>query len=133
MRFTGKERDLETGLDYLGARYMSAVQGRFTSPDPHNPLTEYRTRQELEDYQGEPQNWNRYAYTRNNPLKFIDPDGKETKLAKGGPTKANPIGHAAIIIDNKYIHSVLGMRETTGVVTPVSILTSKRVCGRRSC
>ncbi|WP_162179815.1 RHS repeat-associated core domain-containing protein [Bryobacter aggregatus] len=33
-RFTGKERDGETGLDYFGARYMSAAQGRFTSPDP---------------------------------------------------------------------------------------------------
>ena len=29
--FTGKERDAETGLDYFGARYMSAAQGRFGS------------------------------------------------------------------------------------------------------
>ena len=37
--FTGKERDAETGLDYFGARYMSAAQGRFTSPDlPANYL-----------------------------------------------------------------------------------------------
>ncbi len=33
IQFTGKERDAETGLDYFGARYMSAAQGRFTSPD----------------------------------------------------------------------------------------------------
>jgi RHS repeat-associated protein len=33
-RFTGKERDAETGLDYFGARYMASAQGRFTSPDP---------------------------------------------------------------------------------------------------
>jgi len=32
-RSSGKERDQETGLDYFGARYLSA-QGRFTSPDP---------------------------------------------------------------------------------------------------
>ena len=32
-RFTGKERDAETGLDYFGARYMSSAQGRWTSPD----------------------------------------------------------------------------------------------------
>jgi RHS repeat-associated protein len=32
-QFTGKERDAETGLDYFGARYMSATQGRFTNPD----------------------------------------------------------------------------------------------------
>jgi RHS repeat-associated protein len=33
-KFTGKERDTETGLDFFGARYMSGAQGRFGSPDP---------------------------------------------------------------------------------------------------
>lgn len=33
-RFTGKERDAETGLDCFGARYFSGAQGRFTSVDP---------------------------------------------------------------------------------------------------
>lgn len=64
-KFTGKERDAETGLDYFGARYMSAAQGRFTSPDPllesGNPKN--------------PQSWNRYAYAFNNPLRFVDPNG----------------------------------------------------------
>ncbi|RPJ56342.1 MAG: hypothetical protein EHM23_23820, partial [Acidobacteria bacterium] len=32
-KFTGKERDPESGLDYFGARYYSGPQGRFTSPD----------------------------------------------------------------------------------------------------
>ena len=30
-KFTAKERDSETALDYGGARYMSSVPGRFTS------------------------------------------------------------------------------------------------------
>jgi RHS repeat-associated protein len=63
--FTGKERDAETGLDYFGARYMSSAQGRFTSPDPL--LNSGRPWQ--------PQSWNRYSYTLNNPLKFTDPTG----------------------------------------------------------
>lgn len=63
--FTGKERDAETGLDYFGARYLSAAQGRFTSPDP----LLNSGRPEI------PQSWNRYAYTLNNPLKYVDPDG----------------------------------------------------------
>jgi RHS repeat-associated protein len=65
-KFTGKERDVETGLDYFGARYMSSAQGRFTSPDP-------AFESEILDY---PQTWNRYGYVYSNPLRFTDPDGR---------------------------------------------------------
>jgi RHS repeat-associated protein len=64
-RSSGKERDNETGLDYFGARYYSGAQGRWTSPDPGNAGASL----------GDPQSWNAYAYTRNNPLKYIDPNG----------------------------------------------------------
>jgi RHS repeat-associated protein len=64
-KFTQKERDSETGLDYFGARYYSSTQGRFTSPDPL--LSSGR--------HGLPQTWNRYIYTLNNPLRFVDPSG----------------------------------------------------------
>jgi RHS repeat-associated protein len=64
-RSTGKERDAETGLDYFGARYLSSPQGRFTSPDPL--LNSGRP--------DNPQSWNRYSYTFNNPLRFTDPTG----------------------------------------------------------
>ncbi|MGO9228611.1 MAG: RHS repeat domain-containing protein [Bryobacteraceae bacterium] len=64
-KFTGKERDAETGLDYFGARYMSSAQGRFTTPDPL--MASARV--------SDPQTWNRYTYTRNNPLRLVDPDG----------------------------------------------------------
>ena len=33
-KFTGKERDQETGLDYFGARYYGSTIGRFTTVDP---------------------------------------------------------------------------------------------------
>ena len=33
-KFTGKERDAETGLDYFGARYYGSNMGRFQTPDP---------------------------------------------------------------------------------------------------
>jgi RHS repeat-associated protein len=33
-KFTGKERDTESGLDNFGSRYDSTLLGRFTSPDP---------------------------------------------------------------------------------------------------
>ena len=73
--FTGKERDAETGLDYFGARYMSAAQGRFTSPD--EPFADQGER--------DPQSWNLFSYGRNNPLRFVDPTGRCSK-ATGGYT-----------------------------------------------
>ena len=68
-RFTAKERDAETGLDYFGARYYSGAHGRFTSPDwsatpqpvPYANLSD-------------PQTLNLYSYVRNNPLSKSDPD-----------------------------------------------------------
>jgi RHS repeat-associated protein len=72
-KFTGKERDAETGLDFFGARYYSGALGRFTSPDPKANSAK----------QADPQSLNRYTYVDNNPLKFYDPDGKELRLASG--------------------------------------------------
>jgi RHS repeat-associated protein len=65
--FTSKMRDGESGLDYFGARYYSAQIGRFTTIDPV-----YNWNENLQD----PQRWNRYAYVRDNPLRFLDPDGR---------------------------------------------------------
>jgi RHS repeat-associated protein len=64
-KFTSKERDSETGLDFFEARYYGSTQGRFVSVDPGNFVP------------ADPQSWNRFAYTQNNPLKFIDPTGKD--------------------------------------------------------
>src|SRR5262249_20807901 len=69
-KFTGKERDSETGLDYFGARYYGSPMGRFLTPDwsagpatvPHAHL-------------GNPQTLNLYSYVDNNPINGIDPDG----------------------------------------------------------
>jgi len=62
-KFTSKERDIETGLDYFGARYYSSIQGRFTSVDIAGPNL------------SNPQSLNKYAYTLNNPLRYIDRNG----------------------------------------------------------
>jgi RHS repeat-associated protein len=66
-KFTQKERDDESGLDYFLARYYSSAQGRFTSTDPIALTVERLT---------DPQGINLYGYTRNNPLAFIDPTGE---------------------------------------------------------
>jgi RHS repeat-associated protein len=94
-RFTGKERDAETGFDFFGARYMSSAQSRFTSADPYEVVVQKnkgKTAQEqaslLNSFISNPQAWNKYAYGLNNPLKNIDVGGHCSAPAglKGGQT-----------------------------------------------
>lgn len=61
-KFTGKERDTETGLDYFGARYFDSKVGHWMSVDPL-----------AEKCPG----LSPYNYCLNNPLKLSDPDGNE--------------------------------------------------------
>jgi RHS repeat-associated protein len=69
-KFTGKERDTETNLDYFGARYYSNGLGRFITPDwaakpAAVPYAEY----------ADPQSLNLYTYVRNGPSMHYDSDG----------------------------------------------------------
>jgi RHS repeat-associated protein len=71
-RFTGYERDTESGLDYANQRYLSSQLARFSSPDPMSgSLTN-------------PQSLNKYTYALNNPLKFTDPTGAFAEPYDGG-------------------------------------------------
>jgi RHS repeat-associated protein len=65
--FGGKERDDATGFDYFGGRYLLSDASRFTTVDPVLDMDSALT---------DPQRWSRYAYVRNNPLRYVDPDGK---------------------------------------------------------
>jgi RHS repeat-associated protein len=72
-RYTGKERDEETGLYYHGARYYASWLGRWTAVDPA----------EFSDSK------NVYLFVRANPVSFRDPDGMESEeyniVAPGRP------------------------------------------------
>ncbi len=76
-RFTGKELDPETGLYYYGARYYDPVLSRWISTDPIDRF----------NAQSPPLGLNLYQYGLNNPVRLIDPTGREesgsifTKLA----------------------------------------------------
>ncbi len=65
-KFTGKERDRKTGLDYFGARYYDSKFARWMSVDP-----------KAEKYPG----LSPYNYCAGNPSRFIDPDGRGIKEA----------------------------------------------------
>jgi len=71
-KFTGKERDSESGLDNFDKRYNASSMGRFMSPDPVFISADRLT---------DPQSLNLYAYVRNNPLSLVDPTGLDFYLA----------------------------------------------------
>ncbi len=62
--FTGKEKD-STGLYYYGARHYDPDLGRFLTRDPYSGNLV------------KPQSLNQYTYCYNNPLLFVDPDGRD--------------------------------------------------------
>ena len=58
--FSAKEKDVETGYSYFGARYYDSGLSIWLSVDPMSDNTPFATP---------------YAYCANNPLKFVDPTG----------------------------------------------------------
>jgi RHS repeat-associated protein len=69
-KFTGKERDAESGLDYFGARHYASSLGRFMTPD-------WAAKPTAVPYAmfGNPQSLNLYSYVENSPETLDDPDG----------------------------------------------------------
>lgn len=70
------------------ARYYEPALARFLSVDP---VVSSRANTRA------PQRWNRHTYSLNNPLKYLDANGKDLSLAVGGPTDNNGYGHVAVI------------------------------------
>ncbi len=83
-KFTGKERDIESGLDDFGARYYDSSLGRFTSPDeftggPIDLFEDDDPTSSALPYADifNPQSLNKYSYTYNSPLRYVDPTGHD--------------------------------------------------------
>ena len=90
-KYNSKEED-STKLLYYGARYYDKDIGRFTTPDPlFGSITD-------------PQTLNRYVYVKNNPLKYIDPTGREDQPADSTNR-----------IETLFLYSVDVAMETGGV------------------
>lgn len=92
MRFTGHERDLNArnddtdDFDYMHARYYGPKLARFLTIDPGR-----------DNVPSQPQSWNLYAYTRGNPMNYVDPTGKVTLVFTVGPGQDlfEKFGHSA--------------------------------------
>jgi RHS repeat-associated protein len=65
-KFTGKERDVETGYDYFGARYYDSRIGRFMT---------------IDNYTDKYPSLTPYQYAANNPVMFIDVNGDSVNVA----------------------------------------------------
>src|SRR5690554_5053286 len=87
-KFTGKELDPETGLYYYGARYLDPKYSIWISADlalgeyiPGAPVNEEAKKRNgnLPGMGGvfNTVNLHLYHYAGNNPVKYVDPDGKE--------------------------------------------------------
>lgn len=138
-KFTEKERDNETGLDFFEARYYASTPGRFTSADSvAGTLTN-------------PASLNLYSYTLNNPVNFTDPTGhmaepwrikpldylfgrkvSEPTLAQGPsrpPTTINP----ATLPDEweKRAGESIGRKGGEEVIAEIEIKVTKRGIFRR--
>ncbi|WP_027360159.1 FG-GAP-like repeat-containing protein [Desulforegula conservatrix] len=106
--FTDQERDTETGLMNYDARLYDPALAQFLSPDTVTP-----------DWY-DPISLNRYAYCRNNPLKYTDPDGHIWQFAVlalisyvgsdlTNPSNVNaPEASNTVLVDSKTNANVAG-------------------------
>ena len=92
-KFTAKEQDEETGLYYYGARYLDAKYSRWMSADPavgdYIPVapTDDEAKKHNEQLPGmggvyNVVNFQLYHYAGNNPVKYVDPDGRASILQR---------------------------------------------------
>src|SRR3989338_10541462 len=83
-KFIGQEYDVDTGLNYLNARYYNSNIGRFISQDPLAIESLQTTdAKKFVAIISNPQNWNTYSYALNNPLVAVDPTGLYTIIVPG--------------------------------------------------
>lgn len=80
-RFTGKERDAETGYDYFGARYYSSSLGIWLSVDPMS-----------DKYPS----LSPYVYCADNPMRLIDVKGESIQVVE------NDDGTYTVVNGNVY-------------------------------
>jgi RHS repeat-associated protein len=106
-KFTGKERDPESGLDNFAARHYASSLGRFMQTDPIWVKG---------DRMVDPQRLNLYAYVRNNPLRLTDPTGMDVILrtcnSSSGPTTVTQCFSSVLNglkkADRSHVHLVQG-------------------------
>ncbi len=125
-KFTGKERDSESGLDYFGARFYSNAHGRWFSPDWADkpisvPYAEF----------GDPQSLNLYGYVRNSPMSKADADGHcpwcPLAIAAGGPVGVAVAG--GVLLTAAYLATPQGKAAATNAMNSLGQMVTTAVHG----
>ena len=108
-RYTGMERDKESGLSYHGARYYAPWLCRWVSCDPQFVIDGF----------------NLYQYVRQNPLRYTDPDGHAANLVAGGigAVLGFGIGFGAALLDDRPVSEALAWGAGAAVLGGVAGLT----------
>ena len=110
-KFTGKERDAETGYDYFGARYYAPLLLHWTTVDPL-----------ADKYPG----ISPYAYCNWNPLNRIDPDGRRPVYSTDGEflgTDDSGLQGQALIMDSKLFKQNMSNESATSFDLGVDFLS----------
>ena len=142
-RYTGQELDDETNLHYYKARYYEQDIGRFTQSDPlQNYLVmnvKDRTGRELWQILINPIALNAYAYSGNNPINYIDPNGETfwawatgkqstedyvIEIGQAGEYLYNNNALARWMMDHPYATGVIIGVSTAAIVGGVSVIAS---------
>jgi RHS repeat-associated protein len=125
-RFTGQERDEETGFYYCGARYYASWLGRWTAPDP----------------KGLADGANLFVYCSDNPIGLRDPNGTDGEVtttpaedaaqacmvdpSSAEPTAAEEAAQASLPESERYQQPV----SKSDVVTPTQVQANPADTGR---
>ena len=92
--YTGHVADDDSGLIYMQARYYDSLSGRFLSVDPEPAAP------------GDTWLSNRYTYANDNPVRYVDPDGRQAfgsaEVARGKYTDV----HDSEFVTNAFLFGI---------------------------
>ena len=108
--FTGKERDESTGLSYFGARWYDPSMGRFLSVDPRYAETQKLEPEDLKSFVADPRRLATYAYSGNNPITHVDPNGEDFEAT-------GPRAQEFVDMVSRYSGLSLQLDKDTGKIT----------------
>ena len=94
--YTGHVNDAQTNLVYMQARYYDPATGRFLSVDPVSPVA------------GGTFGFNRYSYASNNPILYLDPDGRDPCTSTADCQARLQLADAAVSRDASFMVHLFG-------------------------